>query len=92
MRLCCILASIRIASCQDACQIMHAGFMHCSLSSWITKFYFSGIVLLIVGAPGLGPLSMRRDVIVFKESFRSRSYCLSECTQVCALSINGAPK
>ncbi|KAK9818298.1 hypothetical protein WJX72_010257 [[Myrmecia] bisecta] len=39
------------------------------------------------GAPGLGPLSMRREIIVFKEGFRSRQYCLSECTQVCALSL-----
>ncbi|KAL6757761.1 hypothetical protein V8C86DRAFT_2615193, partial [Haematococcus lacustris] len=40
------------------------------------------------GAPGLGPLSLRREVVVFKDGFRSRSYCLSECANVCALSIN----
>lgn len=28
------------------------------------------------GAPGLGPLSLRKDVIVFKDGFRSR-YCFS---------------
>jgi hypothetical protein len=32
--------------------------------------------------PGLGPLSMRKDPVVFKDGFRSRSYCLSECAQV----------
>ena len=37
------------------------------------------------GAPGLGPLSMRRELIVFKDGYRTRKYCLSECTQVCAL-------
>ena len=37
------------------------------------------------GAPGLGPLSMRREIIVFKDGYRTRKYCLSECTQVCAL-------
>lgn len=37
------------------------------------------------GAPGLGPLSARWDPVVFKEGFRSRSYCVSECAQVCAI-------
>ena len=32
------------------------------------------------GAPGLGPLSVRKAPVVFKEGFRSRSYCLTECT------------
>jgi hypothetical protein len=37
------------------------------------------------GAPGLGPLTLRKDAIVFGETgFRSRSYCVSECTRVCA--------
>ncbi|GAB4820899.1 hypothetical protein N2152v2_007945 [Parachlorella kessleri] len=40
------------------------------------------------GAPGLGPMSVRREIVVFKEGFRSRKYCLSECTQVCALEAN----
>lgn len=44
---------------------------------------------LLAGAPGLGPLSMRRELIVFKDSYRSRKYCLSECTQVCAIQSNG---
>lgn len=29
-----------------------------------------------------------KEIVVFKEGYRSRSYCLSECTQVCALTIN----
>lgn len=41
------------------------------------------------GAPGLGPMSVRRDPIVFKESFRSRNYCLFECADICAARING---
>ncbi|KIZ07511.1 hypothetical protein MNEG_0445 [Monoraphidium neglectum] len=43
------------------------------------------------GAPGLGPLSVRREPggVVFKESYRSRGYCLSECANVCALTVNG---
>lgn len=34
-------------------------------------------------------MSMRKEIVVFKEGFRTRSYCLSECTQVCALQVNG---
>jgi hypothetical protein len=30
--------------------------------------------------------------VVFKEGYRSRSYCLSECTQICALEINPPAK
>jgi len=41
------------------------------------------------GAPGLGPLSVRKEIVVFKDGFRSRGYCLRECAEVCALSING---
>ena len=42
------------------------------------------------GAPGLGPLSLRREPggVVFKESYRSRSYCLSECANVCSITVN----
>ncbi|GLC38398.1 hypothetical protein PLESTM_000723000 [Pleodorina starrii] len=40
------------------------------------------------GAPGLGPISVRKEMVVFKEGFRSRQYCLSECAQVCALSFD----
>ena len=41
------------------------------------------------GAPGLGPMTVRRELVVFKEGFRDRRYCLTECTTVCALSFNG---
>jgi hypothetical protein len=40
------------------------------------------------GSPGLGPLSVRKEIVVFKDGFRSRQYCLSECAQVCSLKIN----
>lgn len=43
------------------------------------------------GAPGLGPLTVRKDLVKFKAGFRTRTYCLSECTQVCAASITGIP-
>lgn len=36
------------------------------------------------GSPGLGPLTLRGELIVFKEGFRSRKYCINECTVVCA--------
>lgn len=41
------------------------------------------------GAPGLGPMTVRRELVVFKEGFRDRKYCLTECTTVCALSFTG---
>ena len=37
----------------------------------------------------MGPASVRRDPFVFKESFRSREYCLYECASACSESING---
>ena len=40
------------------------------------------------GAPGLGPMSVRKEIVVFKEGYRTRQYCLSECIQVCSLSYN----
>ena len=43
------------------------------------------LLLLLTGAPGLGPISMRREIVVFKDGFRSRQYCLSECAQTCKL-------
>ena len=43
------------------------------------------------GAPGLGPMTVRRELIAFKDGFRDRKYCLTECTTVCALSFNGDP-
>eukprot|EP00878_Enallax_costatus_P014362 GHUV01015022.1.p1 GENE.GHUV01015022.1~~GHUV01015022.1.p1 ORF type:complete len:230 (+),score=60.61 GHUV01015022.1:222-911(+) len=42
------------------------------------------------GAPGLGPISLRKEIIVFKDGFRSRQYCLSECAQVCSFISNKA--
>ncbi|KAL6772298.1 CGL136 [Auxenochlorella protothecoides x Auxenochlorella symbiontica] len=42
------------------------------------------------GSPGLGPMSMRKELVVFKSSFHTRNYCLSECSQVCALISNAA--
>eukprot|EP00877_Chromochloris_zofingiensis_P006797 jgi/Chrzof1/2370/Cz11g12180.t1 len=42
------------------------------------------------GAPGLGPITMRKEIVVFKSGFRSRQYCLSECAQVCSLAISGS--
>ena len=33
-----------------------------------------------------GPLTVRKEVVVFKEGFRDRNYCLSECKDVCSLS------
>jgi hypothetical protein len=42
------------------------------------------------GAPGLGPLSVRKAPVVFKEGFRSRQYCLNECTEICSITVNGS--
>ncbi|GAQ91832.1 hypothetical protein KFL_008640050 [Klebsormidium nitens] len=36
------------------------------------------------GGPGTeGPLNVRKPLVVFKEGFRSRQYCLSECVEIC---------
>ncbi|XP_021297055.1 uncharacterized protein LOC110426207 [Herrania umbratica] len=37
------------------------------------------------GSPGEGPLNIRRPLVVFKEGFRSRKYCLVECSDICNL-------
>lgn len=37
------------------------------------------------GSPGEGPFNVRRPIIVFKQGFRSRQYCLVECSDVCNL-------
>ncbi|VFQ83694.1 unnamed protein product [Cuscuta campestris] len=37
------------------------------------------------GSPGEGPLNVRRPLVVFKEGFRSRHYCLVECSDICNL-------
>lgn len=41
------------------------------------------------GAPGEGPLNVRRPLVVFKEGFRSRNYCLVECSEICNLIGDG---
>ncbi|XP_078176494.1 uncharacterized protein LOC144569885 [Carex rostrata] len=41
------------------------------------------------GSPGEGPLNVRRPLVVFKEEFRSRRYCLRECTDICNLIKDG---
>ncbi|XP_024397544.1 uncharacterized protein [Physcomitrium patens] len=41
------------------------------------------------GAPGEGPLNVRRPLVVFKEGFRSRQYCLIECSEICNLIGDG---
>lgn len=43
------------------------------------------LAVCAAGSPGLGPISLRREIVVFKDGFRSRQYCLSECAQVCKL-------
>ncbi|KAF8772139.1 hypothetical protein HU200_006136 [Digitaria exilis] len=35
------------------------------------------------GAPGEGPLNVRRPLAVFKDGFRTRQYCLIECSDIC---------
>ncbi|KAK3206637.1 hypothetical protein Dsin_020683 [Dipteronia sinensis] len=37
------------------------------------------------GSPGEGPLNVRRPLVVFKQGFRSRRYCLVECSDICNL-------
>ncbi|KAL8459899.1 hypothetical protein ACS0TY_031706 [Phlomoides rotata] len=41
------------------------------------------------GSPGEGPFNIRRPLVVFKDSFRSRKYCLSECSDICNLIGDG---
>jgi hypothetical protein len=40
------------------------------------------------GSPGLGPMTARKEMVVFKDGYHSRQYCLSECVQVCNITIN----
>ncbi|CAL5443577.1 unnamed protein product [Camellia sinensis] len=42
-----------------------------------------------VGSPGEGPLNFRRPLVVFKQGFRSRQYCLIECSDICNLIGDG---
>ncbi|KAG0451397.1 hypothetical protein HPP92_017711 [Vanilla planifolia] len=41
------------------------------------------------GSPGEGPLNVRRPLVVFKQGFRTRQYCLSECSDICNLIKDG---
>ncbi|GER57163.1 hypothetical protein STAS_34947 [Striga asiatica] len=43
------------------------------------------------GSPGEGPFNIRRPLVVFKDGFRSRKYCLSECTDICNLIGDDGP-
>ncbi|CAK8569766.1 unnamed protein product [Lathyrus sativus] len=40
------------------------------------------------GSPGEGPLNVTRPLVVFKQGFRSRHYCLVECSDICNLMSN----
>ncbi|KEH24732.1 hypothetical protein MTR_6g004140 [Medicago truncatula] len=37
------------------------------------------------GSPGEGPLNIIGPLVVFKQGFRSRHYCLVECSDICNL-------
>ncbi|GAA0163912.1 hypothetical protein Leryth_025800 [Lithospermum erythrorhizon] len=41
------------------------------------------------GSPGEGPLNIRRPIVVFKQGFHSRRYCLVECSDICNLIKDG---
>ncbi|KAK6915243.1 hypothetical protein RJ641_020360 [Dillenia turbinata] len=41
------------------------------------------------GSPGEGPFNVRRPLVVFKDTFRSRRYCLVECSDICNLIKDG---
>ncbi|KAI9087289.1 hypothetical protein K1719_030759 [Acacia pycnantha] len=41
------------------------------------------------GSPGEGPFNVRRPLVVFKQGFRTRHYCLVECTDICNLIRDG---
>ncbi|KAJ4958726.1 hypothetical protein NE237_025837 [Protea cynaroides] len=43
----------------------------------------------IRGGTGEGPLNARRPLVVFKAGFRSRQYCLVECSDICNLIKDG---
>ncbi|KAK6778423.1 hypothetical protein RDI58_025141 [Solanum bulbocastanum] len=43
----------------------------------------------IRGDTGEGPLNVRRPLVVFKQGFRSRQYCLVECSDICNLMKDG---
>ncbi|CAI8606514.1 unnamed protein product [Vicia faba] len=39
------------------------------------------------GSPGEGPFNVRRPLVVFKQGFRTRHYCLVECSDI-SIDIN----
>jgi hypothetical protein len=41
------------------------------------------------GSPGEGPLNVRKPLVVFKQGFRTRHYCLTECSDICNLIKDG---
>lgn len=41
------------------------------------------------GSPGEGPINVRRPLVVFKQGFRTRHYCLVECSDICNLIRDG---
>ncbi|CAM6102728.1 unnamed protein product [Calypogeia fissa] len=41
------------------------------------------------GSPGEGPFNIRKPLVVFKEGFRTRQYCLIECSEICNLIGDG---
>ncbi|XP_071727028.1 uncharacterized protein [Rutidosis leptorrhynchoides] len=41
------------------------------------------------GSPGEGPINVKKPLFVFKQGFRSRHYCLVECSDVCNLIRDG---
>ncbi|CAN1139423.1 hypothetical protein LINPERPRIM_LOCUS24055 [Linum perenne] len=43
----------------------------------------------IRGDEGEGPFNIRRPLVVFKQGFRSRQYCLVECSDICNLIGDG---
>ncbi|KAL5699790.1 hypothetical protein ACHQM5_030645 [Ranunculus cassubicifolius] len=41
------------------------------------------------GSPGEAPLNAMRPLVIFKEGFHSRRYCLVECSDICNLIKDG---
>lgn len=41
------------------------------------------------GSPGEGPLNVRKPLVVFRPGFRTRQYCLVECSDICNLIKDG---
>ncbi|KAE9585566.1 hypothetical protein Lal_00009860 [Lupinus albus] len=43
------------------------------------------VTTCIRGGEGEGPLNLTRPLVVFKQGFRTRQYCLVECSDICNL-------